>query len=64
VSRDRTRVGSIVRRVRKDGSERFGVKYWVRGESEPRWELQPPGTSKAKAKARLGHSQAQPNGER
>lgn len=55
MSRDRTRVGSIVRRVRKDGTERFGVKYWVRGESDPRWELQPPGTSKAKAKARLGH---------
>jgi integrase len=49
----RARTGSVTRRRRKDGTVVFGVRYWVRGEAQPRWELQPPGTSERRARARL-----------
>jgi hypothetical protein len=45
VSVIRARTGSVTKRVRKDGTTVYGVCYWVRGEAQPRWELQPPGTS-------------------
>lgn len=53
MSTGRVKIGSVTQRRRKDGTTRFGVRYWVRGESEPRWELQPPGTSKRAAEKRL-----------
>jgi integrase len=53
VSASRVKVGSVTQRRRKDGTVRFGVRYWVRGETEPRWELQPVGTSKRGAEKRL-----------
>jgi integrase len=49
----RARTGSVTKRVRKDGTAVYGVRYWVRGETEPRWELQPVGTSLRAARARL-----------
>jgi integrase len=49
----RARTGSVTKRLRKDGSTVYGVRYWVRGEAEPRWELQPVGTSQRAARARL-----------
>src|SRR4051812_25010553 len=49
----RARTGSITRRRRKDGTVVYGVRYWVRGEAQPRWELQPAGTSERRARARL-----------
>jgi integrase len=49
----RARTGSVTKRKRKDGTVVHGVRYWVRGESQPRWELQPPGTSERRARARL-----------
>jgi integrase len=53
VSASRVKVGSVTQRRRKDGTIRFGVRYWVRGETEPRWELQPLGSSKRAAEKRL-----------
>jgi integrase len=53
MSSNRVKIGSVTQRRRKDGSVRFGVRYWVRGESEPRWELQPLGTSRRAAEKRL-----------
>jgi integrase len=55
VSPTRARTGSVTKRVRKDGTTVYGVRYWVRGEADPRWELQPAGTSLRAAKARLQH---------
>jgi integrase len=55
VSATRARTGSVTKRVRKDGTTVYGVRYWVRGEAEPRWELQPAGTSHRAARARLQH---------
>jgi integrase len=49
----RVRTGSVTRRRRKDGTVVYGVRYWVRGEAQPRWELQPAGTSARRARARL-----------
>lgn len=49
----RVKVGSVTQRKRKDGTTRFGVRYWVRGETEPRWELQPEGFSRRAAEKRL-----------
>lgn len=49
----RARTGSVTRRIRKDGTTVYGVRYWVRGEADPRWELQPVGTSERRARARL-----------
>ena len=51
VTATRARTGSVTKRVRKDGTHRYGVQLLgPRAVTEPRWELQPPGTSLAPPK--------------
>lgn len=49
----RERNGTVSEITRKDGSKRFVVRYWVRGETKRRWELQAAGTTRSAATRRL-----------